>query len=925
MTSSHALPPDSANLAAQQQQLSERWRTVLDSAGHTIDWLEEVRNNSKRVDNEADSLILALRRSRNIAHSLERVALTPITIGFFGLSQAGKSYLISSLAAGHDGKLETHYGNAKVDFLEHVNPVGGGKEATGLVTRFSRQKQSGEADFPIELRLFQEVEIAKILLNAYFNDFDPERVEYVLDDGKIHAALQRAENARNSAEHAGVSADDVVSLWDYATTSFGKSVKPLEFGYWQRACQLAPCLNTQDRAQLFSLLWGEIPDLTHVYAQLAATLQQLSNATTAYAPLSALIIPSDGGYSQRDSIMNVDMLGRLGSARDVRLQVRPQIGGKGSATLQPPVPVFASHLAALTAELIFPLSSSAQHDSLNQVDLLDFPGYRGREAFTSMADAHKKAGDGHPAAPLILRGKVAYLFERYTDQQEMNILVLCNNSDKQSDVTGVGPVLARWVNRTQGRNPQERSAHACGLIWAMTMFDKRISASLSLTESQLKEGWESLVHITMLERFGSYDWMNEWSRSTPFNNTYLVRKPGFRTSFLDVADGKETQLSVSEAAKLHAMEHSFSASPSVQKHVADPAQAWQAMLALNDGGMARMSHYIQGIATPAYKLEQIQHQLQDVLQGLVAQRIRPLYVESDGDQSAQKKDIANTLWKAFGASYQNIPELLVRLELSSEDLRELYISGQYKEQASKQPETQAAHPAEAEVDPFAVNDNAFNLFDSAPCDTPACAAPATSISASAALTPPALHSDEKRFAHAVFKRWVGQLRELPEQQHWLAMLKIDPGVVQSFVDEIITAASRQGLEEHIEQALAMRSDSGSKREQIAMRQVLKAQTIIRDFIAWIGFDAIPISQRPQTLSSQNKQALFAHQSRMDSKDLPLLGEQPANLSGIFMQSWLSGIYTVVEANAGHNAGSEITPQQNHALGQILANFDRVKE
>jgi hypothetical protein len=60
-----------------------------------------------------------------------------MTIGFFGLSQAGKSYLISALAAGENGKLGTVLGGHQLNFLTHINPVGG-KEATGLVTRFSR-------------------------------------------------------------------------------------------------------------------------------------------------------------------------------------------------------------------------------------------------------------------------------------------------------------------------------------------------------------------------------------------------------------------------------------------------------------------------------------------------------------------------------------------------------------------------------------------------------------------------------------------------------------------------------------------------------------------------------------------------------------------------------------------------------------------
>ena len=50
-------------------------------------------------------------------------------------------------------------------------------------------------------------------------------------------------------------------------------------------------------------------------------------------------------------------------------------------------------------------------------------------------------GSQEGLSQLLLRGKVAYLFERYTDSQEMNGLVVCTSASKQSDVTSVGPVL----------------------------------------------------------------------------------------------------------------------------------------------------------------------------------------------------------------------------------------------------------------------------------------------------------------------------------------------------------------------------------------------------------------------------------------------------------------------------------------------------
>ena len=149
-------------LTPKQSQLIAKWNAVYDGSEQALNWIAQVRQNAPRLDAEADDFNLKLYRARNLARSLQRVAGTPMTVGFFGLSQAGKSYLISALAADQDGELETEIGNSQtLNFIDHFNPVGSGKEATGLVTRFTCQSQPIEdASYPLQLRLFQEIEIA---------------------------------------------------------------------------------------------------------------------------------------------------------------------------------------------------------------------------------------------------------------------------------------------------------------------------------------------------------------------------------------------------------------------------------------------------------------------------------------------------------------------------------------------------------------------------------------------------------------------------------------------------------------------------------------------------------------------------------------------------------------------------------------------
>ncbi|BCQ37484.1 hypothetical protein ERHA54_00870 [Erwinia rhapontici] len=110
---------------SEPESLTQGWAAIARSCQDARGWVETVRVGSRRLDNEADKLNLSLLRTRNLANNLQHVASTPMTVGFFGISQAGKSYLISALAAGSHGSLKAAYGDRRVDFIKEVNPVGG--------------------------------------------------------------------------------------------------------------------------------------------------------------------------------------------------------------------------------------------------------------------------------------------------------------------------------------------------------------------------------------------------------------------------------------------------------------------------------------------------------------------------------------------------------------------------------------------------------------------------------------------------------------------------------------------------------------------------------------------------------------------------------------------------------------------------------
>ncbi|OSN10224.1 virulence factor [Lonsdalea iberica] len=454
------------------KQLSSRLNRQLQSVSQGVDeaiaWLDDTRRNVPRLDMEADRLSIKLRSSRNQARDLMDSATKEIAMGFFGLSQAGKSYLISSLAAGENGRLETSVGGLTLDYQKHLNPTG---QSSAFVTRFTRQAEGKNTPNPVQLQLLNEADIARIMANAFlYHRRTPANDE--LDEPHIAEHLKMLAMHRQTTPVPGMDSDDVVALWDYLVRHDAKRQTILAGQFWPTAVELAPFLSADDRASLFSLLWAEQADITAAYRYFAYTLQHLSSARKVLAPLSVLVDESmhaDGG------ILNAGLFDRLNSPADMSVQVRPIVGGRAAKTVE----LSLAELMMLTAELQIPLLNAPRETLFEQVDLLDFPGFSlvNDEPDEDQEEDFSRPlrSTPHPLAQTLLYAKRAYLLERYTDSQEMNVLLVCTAAAGKQDVKTVGKALDYWVRHTQGENPQVRSRRKPGLIWAVTKFDRRFT------------------------------------------------------------------------------------------------------------------------------------------------------------------------------------------------------------------------------------------------------------------------------------------------------------------------------------------------------------------------------------------------------------------------------------------------------------------
>jgi hypothetical protein len=173
------------------------------------------------------------------------------------------------------------------------------------------------------------------------------------------------------------------------------------------------------------------------------------------------------------------------------------------------------------------------------------------------------------------------------------------------------------------------------------------------------------------------------------------------------------------------------------------------------------------------------------------------------------------------------------------------------------------------------------------------------------------------FARVVISEWIKQLRELPGNLEMQRFLGLPAAALQAVTDELVTAADRLRIEERLIGALKPLEDKRSTtRAGIVDQQVLLARRVIDDFVDELGFADVKLAERPPSPVDGRK--IFEPPPPVPPGTLPVLAAEEPPYSGMFVVDWLEAFRSLAIGNAGHSAGREITPEQNAALGEILA-------
>lgn len=869
----------------QDMDLARKCRQFADTARKAGTWLQD---NAEMVGGERVSLLKDMRHAARFFGKCEQAAERKMCAGVFGPSQSGKSYLISALASDANGALLADFCGESHDFLKKINPEGG-KESTGLVTRFTTTQPEGiSPEFPIRLRLLSETDVARVLANTYYADCDHQDAPSAEALVKALDALEASAPTTPVAD--GLDVDDVEDLRDYVNKNFSSRprVQMLQNGYWARAAALAPRLDMEARARLFGLVWDEVEEFQSVYLQLCGALRSLGNAAEVNCPLEALI-------PRERSIIDVERLQGLKHPTDDTLPILAPSGLK--------VNLPRAVVTALTAEITIYMREKPD-DFFDHTDLLDFPGYRSRYKFTDLRAA--LASKEEMLKELFLRGKVAYLFERYREEKELTSMLLCIAPGPQ-EVHDLPHAVYEWICSTHGEKPSSRAGKAPALFFVLTKMDMEFEKKKGSPSVETR--WTTRMESSLVKFFGQvHDWTENWDGIHPFNNVFLLRNPNFTCeAIFDYDNGRETGVRQDQLAFVEEVRQSFLQSPLVQRHVGSPETVWQAAMTLNDGGVSLLRDSLRPLCNPELKRQQIRVSLDEKREQIIT-RLSPFYRTDDREElRRQKEQLSRTLITLLAklAEKQLFGEFLRHLQVRDYDLYELCLN-------ARQTPEQGQGTASVQVvgTRVSADDILGDIFGNS-----AESAPVTQDNA----------EEQARdmagvFASLVMEHWIGRLRDLGASSEARGQLGLPALELDQLCHEIILAASRCHLRENLEDNLRhSMSYSNIARERLIWKQVSLAADAINAFVDWLGFDPRFKNQSQRTILFGGK-SISLFDPPPDIVGEPRIAEQEAPYDRFWYTDWLRALAFSITANVDFDGQQTLDPEQNNRLRDILQVF-----
>lgn len=518
----------------------------------------------------------------------------------YGESQVGKSYLMSSLLSSQNSQFQVSDGKGGLySFIDELNPSGGNnakEESTGVITRFTTNCSNERMKSFVRIRTLSVVDLVLMLTDSYYKDV---KIENVLEKDVINEHVENIQSTMVDLSYSQkfITEDDLHDIQDYMKSVVGAIASNVSHSNF--CSVIAPIIRhikIDNWCNVFNLLWNRNEVITQKFQDIITEYSKLGFLNEVYVPFEAVL-------RKNGTILKVnwiDVFCGCGTPNDNTVTTTDVYDGNGivaASNFQ------KSYLSVLTAELTFVIPQEVTNEKpfLKDMDLLDFPGARRRENVHER-DIEKEMHN------MLRRGKVAYLFNKYSRSLRINTVLFCQHAD-MSGQSEIGEYLNVWIRDNIGATPQERSNYINSTAKVSPLFIISTKFNIDLKWTNEKKGdaladrWRTRFDQTLSKEIikpKTYSWFENWVdisagfKSQRFQNIFMLRDFFWsrdQNIFKGFLENKSPELSEVKPEVYpdyrEDLKRSFIDYPFVTRHFENPEKAWEdSATVTHDGSMA---------------------------------------------------------------------------------------------------------------------------------------------------------------------------------------------------------------------------------------------------------------------------------------------------------------------------------------------------
>lgn len=621
---------------------------LIGDVSQMVEWVNKNLKSSERALAFKD-LVEERRMLKRIYRSLKA---NP-TIAAYGESQKGKSYIISSLLSSPGKPLKVKDENGKeLDFIDNFNRQTDNQESTGVVTRFTTDKVSDFDGYPIRINTLSIADLITMLADCYMTAIDSPVLGK--DDLEAMGKAMVDNWSERPAIQEFLTEDEVGDIRDFLVKNHNKEAGNFgESGWFDSLALVVRNIPAEQWPDIFSPLWSKNKAFTNFLSIAIRSYQAIGFSESIFISSKPVLNDFNDGA---ETLMAVAVI------KDTNKGIRPFYLNDGRTITATPVclpngqttTLDKAMLSIMTAEAVYHVDPDTLRNGIifdftgirasgNRTaeenirhlkglgldkptnrdfliregnesycfDLLDFPGAR-------FVGSDYKDEDVEPMLDeFLLREKVSYLFRKYSDEQRLSILLLCQDEENVGKNL-VTPPLRRWIDDNVGKDPITRQNRlrdyvVSPLFLIGTKYNrdlvvedipgKEFKVDTKVFQRRLKEKlYDELIQPMI------HSWFDQWTPGRHFDNTYLLRdykyssdvqKKGACRLFHGYPGPETEENNIEDRAKIK--EIFLNDVEGVQRFFYDPELAWDTTSTIGNDGTYYLIKQIARVAENAEK------------------------------------------------------------------------------------------------------------------------------------------------------------------------------------------------------------------------------------------------------------------------------------------------------------------------------------